>query len=162
MKKILVLSDTHGSKELLRRILMDESDADALIFLGDGEDDLSVVESMCPRMPVYAVRGNCDFSSNLPIDGLLPIEGVLFYYTHGHIHDVKYGLDNMEEAVRSRGADVGLFGHTHHPILKKCGDVTLFNPGSAGHAYSGNESYGVITLSGGGTVEFEHHLAPAR
>lgn len=160
MKKILVVSDTHGADRALRAILREEKDADALIFLGDGEKDLQAVEEENPKLPVYAVRGNCDFSSLLPVDGLAAFDGVLFYYTHGHIYNAKMTLDDLEQAGRERGADVVLFGHTHQGILKPCGDVTLFNPGSAGQSYSGNDSYGVILIKDGKT-EFEHHLVPA-
>lgn len=160
MKKILVVSDTHGADKALRAILQEEKDADALIFLGDGEQDLQAVEEENPKLPVYAVRGNCDFSSLLPVDGLAAFDGVLFYYTHGHIYNAKMTLDDLEQAGRERGADVVLFGHTHQGIMKHCGDVTLFNPGSAGQSYSGNDCYGVIRIKDG-KPEFEHHLVPA-
>lgn len=160
MKKLLVISDIHRARGALRRIIHAEKDADALIFLGDGIDDLDVVQEEAPRMPVYSVRGNCDLGSYEPLDGLVAFEGVLFYYTHGHIYNVKYGTDDLEQAAREKGADVALFGHTHRPILKNGQDVTLFNPGSAGQSYSGNDSYGVITLGGGGTIDFEHRMVP--
>ncbi len=159
MKKILVVSDTHGADQCLRAILQKETDAAALIFLGDGEKDLHVAEEEFPRLPVYAVHGNCDFGSLLPVEGLAAFDGVLFYYTHGHIYNAKMTLDDLERAGRERGADVVLFGHTHQGIVKNCGDVTLFNPGSAGQSFSGHNGYGVVCIDGK-NVEFEHRLVP--
>lgn len=160
MKEIIVVSDTHGADQNLRKIVRKEKNAYAMFFLGDGEADLRVVEEENPRLPVYAVRGNCDFGSFLPLDGLTAFDDVLFYYTHGHIYNAKFSLDDLAQAGRSRGADVVLFGHTHQGIMRRCGDVTLFNPGSAGRSYSGYDGYGVIKLGGGGSIEFEHRMVP--
>lgn len=38
--KLLILSDSHNSPDVVQRILRDETDVDALIFLGDGLRDL--------------------------------------------------------------------------------------------------------------------------
>ena len=40
MTKLLILSDSHGSADAVRRILTAEKDADAVLFLGDGLHDL--------------------------------------------------------------------------------------------------------------------------
>lgn len=159
MKKILILSDTHGATHTLRTILQKEKDSDAIIFLGDGASDLRVVEEELPRTPVYAVRGNCDMGSYLPPDGLIAFEGILIYYTHGHLYNVKCTLDDLTQAAKERGADIALFGHTHRPILKNVPDLVLFNPGSAGRSYSGRDCYGVLTVGGDSAMQLEHRLA---
>ena len=43
MKRILIMSDTHGMASAYRRVLAREKELDALIFLGDGLRDLEVV-----------------------------------------------------------------------------------------------------------------------
>ena len=53
MTKLLILSDSHGSPEAVRRILTAESDADAVIFLGDGLHDLEKALTAVPKMRVY-------------------------------------------------------------------------------------------------------------
>lgn len=160
MKKLLVISDTHGAAGALALILEKEKDADAIIYLGDGASDLYVLPKICPLMPLYVVRGNCDFASMMPVDGLVAFEGVLFYYCHSHLYNTKYGYDELAQAVRDRGADVGLFGHTHRAIVKNYGDITLFNPGSAGKSYAGTDSYGVITVDKEKGIKYEHRQVP--
>ncbi len=160
MKKILVFSDSHNATHNLRLILQRESDADAIIFLGDGADDLRVAEEELPRTPVYAVRGNCDMGSYLPLDGLVAFEGILIYYTHGHIYNVKCTLEDLAWAAKERGADIALFGHTHRPILKNLPDLVLFNPGSCGRTYTGMDTYGVILVEDGKIISAEHKFVP--
>ena len=70
MTKLLILSDSHGSTDAVRRILTAESDADAVIFLGDGLHDLEKALTATPKMRVYSVAGNCDFGALEPLDGL--------------------------------------------------------------------------------------------
>lgn len=150
--KILVVSDVHGRLRDLRWMLQHETDVDALFFLGDGLSDLDrALELMGderPQYPIYRVRGNCDVGAPDPVEGLAPVSGVLFFYTHGHHYSVKMEYDTLAEAAQVRGADVALFGHTHYQTLKyqNIPDFpTLFNPGSV---LSG-ASYGVITVCGG-------------
>lgn len=67
--RIIVLSDTHGNPKVLETILARHADADACIHLGDGEGDVKLFLSCHPEWEskFYAVRGNCDFNSSLPI-----------------------------------------------------------------------------------------------
>lgn len=150
--KVIVASDVHGRLRDLRWILQNEKDVSALFFLGDGLYDLDRALELAgdarPKFPVYRVRGNCDVGAPDPVEGLAPVGGVLFFYTHGHYYNVKTEYDTLAEAAQNRGADVALFGHTHFQALKyqnMPGLPTLFNPGSV---LSGG-SYGVITIAGG-------------
>ena len=70
MTKLLILSDSHNSTGAVERILHAESDATAVIFLGDGLRDLEEALTLHPKMKVYAVAGNCDFGALEPLDGL--------------------------------------------------------------------------------------------
>ena len=51
MTKLLVLSDSHGGRDAIERILKAESkNIDALIFLGDGLRDLELALTKYPRL----------------------------------------------------------------------------------------------------------------
>lgn len=153
--KILVFSDSHGNTRGLLTAAARHRDADAAFFLGDGMRDADELADEFPRLPLYRVRGNCDFASFDPVDGLAPLGGFVFYYTHGNYYYVKAGCTELAEAARARGADVALFGHTHEPLCETLNGVTLFNPGSAGYLRG---SYGVITIENK-TLHFSHeHL----
>ena len=64
MTRLLVLSDSHGGRAAIERILMKESkNIDALIFLGDGLRDLELALTLYPRLRAYSVAGNCDYGA---------------------------------------------------------------------------------------------------
>ena len=94
MTKLLVLSDSHGGRAAIERVLMKESKSiDALIFLGDGLRDLELALTLYPKLRAYSVAGNCDYGALEPTDGLAAFDGVVIFYTHGHMYGVKYDLD---------------------------------------------------------------------
>ena len=96
MTKLLILSDSHSNRLALEHILKAEADhIDALIFLGDGLRDLEQTLTLYPRLRAYAVAGNCDFGALEPLDGLAAFDGVVVFYTHGHMYGVKYDLDTL-------------------------------------------------------------------
>ena len=148
MTKLLVLSDSHGGRDAIERILKAESkNIDALIFLGDGLRDLELALTKYPRLRAYSVAGNCDYGALEPTDGLAAFDGVVIFYTHGHMYGVKYDLDTLADAAAARGAEVALFGHTHRrELVRGVGTAaTVFNPGSL----RDGGSYGVITIENG-------------
>ena len=150
MTKLLILSDSHNSRLAIENILAAEADSiDALIFLGDGLRDLEQALTFYPSLRAYAVAGNCDFGALEPLDGLAAFDGVVVFYTHGHMYGVKYDLDTLADAAAARGANVALFGHTHIPVAEERGGVFLFNPGSCGRCYTGPNTYGILTLADG-------------
>ena len=102
MTKLLILSDSHNSTGAVERILHAESDATAVIFLGDGLRDLEEALTFYPKMKVYAVAGNCDFGALEPLDGLAAFDQVVIFYTHGHMYGVKYDLDTLTDAAARR------------------------------------------------------------
>ena len=113
MTKLLVLSDSHGGRAAIERVLMKESKSiDALIFLGDGLRDLELALTLCPKLRAYSVAGNCDYGALEPTDGLAAFDGVVIFYTHGHMYGVKYDLDTLADAASARGA---VRSHTHPP-----------------------------------------------
>lgn len=159
MKKLVIASDSHGSAQALRRILRAEPDAHAFLFLGDGYRDLEGLQQEFDGVRFYSVLGNCDATDQGPWEGLLPCEGILLFYTHGHHYHVKSGLLSLTYAAQSKGADVALFGHTHLPMQDSMNGVTLFNPGSVGRAYGGKPTYGVAFCDQG-KVQLHHKPVP--
>lgn len=100
------------------------------------------------------MRGNCDYASFAPPDGLAAFGGVLFYYTHGNLYNVKNELDTLADAARARGADAALYGHTHCAGCEERSGVVLFNPGALSRV-QGRGSYGVVMVENG-APRFEH------
>lgn len=146
MKKILVFSDTHGWPSRLISTARSEMPADACFFLGDGASDADALQKAFPHLPLYRVRGNCDFGPSGPEQALVPMDGVLFFLAHGHHFGVKHTLGAIHQAAQQAGASAALFGHSHLPHYQLDRGIHLFNPGSLAAPRSGKPSYGVITL----------------
>lgn len=150
--KILVISDSHGSDDLLSCIIREHKDAEYIVFLGDGERDIEAalaendIDPFDPscRIKVIQVCGNCDLFSREPVRIVEEIGGRRFYITHGFSENVKFGMDRLAGAAASGHCDIALFGHTHRRCLSVENGVTCFNPGSV---YS--RSCGIIILEGG-------------
>jgi len=144
--RVLVVSDIHGREHRLRQAIEQQPAARHVIFLGDGLRQVEDVAEEYPDRVFYTVPGNCDFGA-----GGIPVRqetlgGKRFYFTHGHLHDVKYTLYRLDLAARQAGADIALFGHTHNPYREYADGLHLFNPGSLG--YGG--TYGYVDIEGGG------------
>jgi putative phosphoesterase len=153
--KILVLSDSHGNEGYVYDIMRVNAGVDAVIHLGDGEDDMMLSFRELPAFgnkPVYQVRGNCDPAGHS--EGLIEdIGGFRFYITHGHLQQVKYSKMKLAIDAKKIGAQVALFGHTHQQFLENYLGVWLFNPGAVCSLH-----YGVITIDEAKhEIEFEHY-----
>ena len=122
---------------------------DLVFFLGDGERDIVKVMDKYPDLPVYAVRGNCDFRSGLSNLLKCAVGGVTIFMTHGHMSNVKYEdrLDTLTQQAIQAGAEVALFGHTHSQHLSYNMGVMLLNPGSVGRGYY--PGYAVLNIENG-------------
>ena len=129
MKRIIVISDTHGNPQNVEKLLPLIAENDYVIHLGDGAADMREVRTLYPEK-VYACAGNCDFFSSLPESGELEVENCKIFFCHGHKYDVKRGVSALAEEAKRRGCDVALFGHTHEACIIEQGGVTLINPGS--------------------------------
>lgn len=127
---------------------------DMVFFLGDGERDLAVLADRYPDLPIYAVRGNCDFRSELNTWLICEVEGVTIFVTHGHMSNVKYedSLDTLTMHAKQAGADVALFGHTHRQHISYNKGVMLLNPGAAGRGYY--PGYAVLSIENGRVFPF--------
>ncbi len=142
--RILVVSDTHNSPELLRAAVRHAKGADMLLHCGDGVRDCDALEDIF-RGEIARVKGNCDFSPGDVTELFLPLNGANIFLTHGHLYEAKYTLNKLWFKGREVGADIVCFGHTHAPLLERQGEMTLLNPGSL----RGGKTYAMITLQDG-------------
>ena len=147
--RILVASDTHHDFHALKRAVECQPSAEIVIHLGDGADDAEDVKYPFPQKMFLQVRGNCDWGSVLPYQGEYILNKKTIFYTHGHIYQVKYGLETFIAAARDRHADIALFGHTHDPMTDYRDGLYLMNPGSL----SGSDgTYGILDITPAGIV----------
>ena len=142
--KVLVLSDSHGRPDALRRAIEAEN-PQALLFLGDGLSDAEKMREEYPLLPIFTVPGNCDWGSLDEPERLIELDGVRILMLHGHTRGVKYNGMNAYYAAKEMGAQVLLYGHTHRPMVDYDGTTYSMNPGSI--RYTG--TYGVLLLENG-------------
>ena len=152
--RILVLSDSHGMPSRILDAVEAHPEAEALIFLGDGERKIDTVESYYHSLPnVIKVAGNCDFSSSLPLLRVVTLGGKKIYCTHGHAEHVKYGTDELLLRARHECADIVLYGHTHTGVTCYDDGLYIMNPGSIRDGH-----YGMIDIVPGGIMLNEAKL----
>jgi len=139
-KKLLVLSDTHGSVAAIAAVLgwaKDISPA-AAVFLGDGLDDVEeAIAATGFSCRWHRVRGNNDFGFPDAEAATFDLAGHRFFACHGHRHNLYGGMDSLAAAARNLRADAALFGHTHVPHVGSADGVFLLNPGSLGSPRGG-------------------------
>ncbi len=146
--KILVFSDSHNNKQAMLDAVLDENPK-LILHLGDHAHDCDALLEAYPRIPLRAVRGNCDFRSNELDRDEFVIHDKRIFMTHGHLYGVKTGLGSVLNTAFSRRADILLFGHTHIPFCETVDDLLVVNPGSIG---LGRKTYAVLEVERG-TVE---------
>ena len=145
MKRILVLSDSHGN--LNNMIFAVKSTApDLIIHLGDCWGDAGQLKQKFSAIPMERVPGNCDYTGEEEKRVLL-IEGKRLMICHGHTYNVKAGYLNLTYGAREANADIVLFGHTHKVYYDTVDGMTIMNPGSIGAPpYGVPPSYGLMEI----------------
>jgi putative phosphoesterase len=159
--KLFFISDIHGSLYFLNKALerYAQEGASHIVILGDElyhgarnpltrEYNPKGVTAALNEYSdkIIAVRGNCDsevdqmvltFPLSAPYSFIL-YGGKRLFLTHGHIY-------NENSLPKLAPGDVFLYGHTHIPVAKKTGGITIINPGSISLPKDGNpETYGVL------------------
>jgi len=133
VKKILLLSDTHGYID--NQILKFVKQADEVWHAGDiGE--LKVTDTLKKLKPLRAVYGNIDTNearSEFSLDNKFTLEGVSVWITHIGGYPNKYN-QRVKEDLQKNTPKLFICGHSH--ILKVIFDKKLnllhLNPGAAG------------------------------
>lgn len=145
--RILVVSDTHGDLYSFKKAIEAQRSAEIIIHCGDSKDELDEIRMMYPDKCVIAVKGNCDFSSTLPLIEQRVIENKKLFITHGHMYNAKFTLYNLCCAARESKADIVIFGHTHNAVADYDDGLYILNPGSL-NGYGASYAYIDITEKG--------------
>lgn len=153
--RVLIMSDTHGSNTNLDKVLELERPYELIIHLGDIEGGEEHLQSAA-GCPVAAVQGNNDFFSQLPDEQIVEVAGKRIFITHGHNYYVAAGVEHLIREAKGLGVDMVMFGHTHRPLVRQVGKLSVVNPGSL--AYPRQEghkpSYAVMELYPQGDFKF--------
>ena len=147
--RILVVSDTHRDRAALRKAVLDQPTAAAVIHLGDGVEEAEEVRAEFPGKTFFLVRGNCDWGSELPTEGLVRLAGKNIFYTPGYTYNVKLTMYPAVSAARENKADVLLFGHTHEAFTYYEDGLYIMNPGSLRGSCG---TYGTLDITPAGIV----------
>lgn len=150
MKKILLLSDTHGFID--EQILKFVKQADEVWHAGD-IGSLSVVDEISALKPLRAVYGNIDdtkIRSEFPLDHRFLCENLDVWITHIGGYPNNYDI-RIRENIKKNPPMLFISGHSH--ILKVMYDKKLnilhMNPGAAGkHGFHTVRTMLRFTVSG--------------
>lgn len=133
MRRILLLSDTHGYID--DRIVAYASDADEVWHAGDiGSFD--VTDALEHTAPLRAVHGNIDdhrLRATFPETLYFLCEGIQVLMTHIGQYPTRYSKQT-KALIAAHPCDLFICGHSH--LLKVARDASLghlhMNPGAAG------------------------------
>ena len=140
--RILVLSDSHGSRRKVEAAAAEQPEAEVILHLGDGVDDSEDLTYLYPEKTIVRVRGNCDRYSDLPIEATVTGNGKTILLTHGHEFRVKYTPEPLFDHAQAIGAAIVLFGHTHRPETGYHDGLYWMNPGALK-----DNCYGIIDIT---------------
>lgn len=127
--KAVIVSDSHGRYGGIQEIMEKEAPFDLFLHAGDLCGGYSRICEWTDAA-VHAVRGNCDFGSDLPEEELVSFGRHTIFLTHGHRYYVRTGIEELARAAAVKGADLAVFGHTHMPLADERYGVIVLNPGS--------------------------------
>ncbi len=140
MKRILVMSDTHGNQPYLREVCLSEK-FDVFFHLGDDYSDLDNNSDLTDTKKVFKVPG---LMNNLSQDEAVPM------IQHITVENWRFQLVHRQEDIEyiTPPDDVVLFGHTHHPSYQFRKGILYANPGhlKSSHHRNHHASYLMITL----------------
>ena len=144
--QIGVISDTHGHKQMVKKVMQVLNHMDLIIHLGDNVEDVKEIEKFY-HGNIINVRGNCDFTVDVPPERIEIIEGKKFLITHGHRYNVKYDLSRLRYRALEEEADIVLFGHTHISEIAYEDGIYFVNPGSPSLPRNGFKSAAIIDIN---------------
>ena len=146
MKTAIVISDTHGNVNDIKKLIPLMRENDYVIHLGDGERDLNCLPPEI-KEKVINVKGNCD-DSLTESEKVVEIEGVRVFLTHGHGYGVKGSLYRLLLKGKEVCASVCFYGHSHRASIEEADGVTLVNPGNMTR-YSAEKTFCYCVFSEG-------------
>jgi len=126
--KIGIISDTHGHvPNAVHDALVG---VDHILHAGD-VGPMEVITELESIAPVSAVRGNTDYSIQLPQTHIQSFVSQKFLVHH--IVDLPVPSQLMRVAMADEQPKVVVFGHTHKPHNEHHDGVLFLNPGSASY-----------------------------
>lgn len=143
-----IVSDTHRLNGYIKKACEYLKDCDLVIHLGDNIEDAAKIKQYY-KGKVINVRGNCDFTKDVPSERIEIIENKKFFITHGHNYNVKSNMINLKYKALEIGADIALFGHTHIAEIVEDDGILFINPGSVSMPRSGKNSIAFIEIIDG-------------
>ncbi|MBQ9608503.1 MAG: metallophosphoesterase [Lachnospiraceae bacterium] len=155
--RILVVSDSHGNNENVKKAIKKAGKIDYLIHLGDVGSSYREIETMA-RVPSYFVAGNTDYIPELKDRLILMFGEHRIYAVHGHREGVGMGLSTLRYNALQNECDIALYGHTHVPYLdENPDDVTILNPGSVSlpRQEDHKKTYAIIEIDDFEEVSYE-------
>lgn len=124
--KVLVVSDNHRDESVLEDLINIHTDVDLWLHCGDSE-----LGSNHPIWETFkTVQGNMDWDSNHPKIIVESLGDTTFLVLHGHQHQVKRTLSEMEREAINNDADIVFYGHSHVPKIDEMNGLYFMNPGS--------------------------------
>lgn len=135
--KIVIVSDSHGNREILEKIVLQNPSAN--IFLHAGDSGLCKLEIS----PYVSVKGNCDYESDFPDKLIIKTPYGNLYMSHGNrLYEIN------SHTLEKNNAKIFVFGHTHQHLVEKIDDCYIFNPGSVSLPRDGtNGTYLVLDIT---------------
>ena len=145
--KYLIMSDSHGDRDILRELITKyENQVDLMFHCGDSElaKDDELIEKL-----IY-VKGNVDFD-NYEENKVINNQKQRFFLTHGHLYGVNFDLTKLILKAQELQANICLYGHTHVPLVEydEHNDLLVINPGSISQPriYPPIATYVILTVT---------------
>ena len=159
--KAIVLSDSHGDMNRMRKVMKMHGDADVFVHLGDGAREFAAAAALLTDKRVLSVAGNCDIfirEDDMPPEEVTAdFDGFKLFFTHGHRYGVKYSDVRLLARARELGVDAVFYGHTHisycEYIPSRDGTdekpLYIVCPGSIGQPRGGKPGYAIAETYAG-------------
>jgi uncharacterized protein len=134
--RLAVVADTHSAPHPATSKHLRALTPQAILHAGD-IGDLSVLDQLEAVAPVFAVRGNIDVRApGLPDVLVLDVVArdaslLRILLLHIAVDGPRLRADAARLA-RARDASLVVCGHSHVPLAVRDGELSVFNPGSAG------------------------------
>ncbi len=143
--KLVIVSDNHGRRDVLKRIVGEHPDADAFLHAGDSEmpeDELR---------PFVSVTGNNDMYYPHPQLRVLEYDNFKVLLIHSHQFLMFKRAEKLVHKAHQLGCRIVVFGHTHVFEHTQISGVHLINPGSTYYNRDGKRPcYAVVTIENHG------------
>jgi len=144
---ILVLSDNHGNRKIIKDILNIEQ-YDIAIHAGDHMLD----DEFMQKHFQYYVSGNNDYSTT-NLEQIIDINNTKILLAHGHqskgLFSRKGISQKMADYAKLKGCNIVVHGHSHVPKIENIDGISVFCPGALAYPRTvAGKTYGIIKIEG--------------